>query len=130
MNLLLDTCAIIWAVSDPEALSDAARQALTLPENVVYVSPISLAEIACLVERSRIEARPHWRTWFERAVRDNGWQVADIDLETVAEAFALPGAFHRDPADRLIVATARLKRLHVVTADQRLLDYPHVQTLW
>ena len=130
MNLLLDTCAIVWAVSEPEALSTAARQALARVDNVVYVSPISLAEIACLVERGRIAVQPHWRTWFKDAVRDNRWQVADIDLETVAEAFALPGPFHRDPADRLIVAAARLGRRHIVTADRRLREYPHVQTLW
>jgi PIN domain nuclease of toxin-antitoxin system len=130
MNLLLDTCAIVWVVSAPEALSPAARQALTRTDSVIHVSPISLAEIACLVERGRIAVQPHWRTWFQDAVRSNGWQVAAIDLETVAEAFALPGAFHRDPADRLIVAAARLGRMAVVTADRRLRSYPHVQTLW
>ena len=130
MNLMLDTCSIIWAVSEPEALSPAARQALTQLDNVVYVSPISLAEIACLVDRGRIEVRPHWRTWFARAVRDNGWQVLSIDMETVAEAFALSGTFHRDPADRLIVAAARLGRMPIVTADRKLRDYPHVLTLW
>lgn len=54
----------------------------------------------------------------------------DIDLETVQEAFSLPGDFHRDPADRLIAATARLNHMHVLTADNKILDYPHVRSLW
>ncbi|MDE0838446.1 MAG: PIN domain-containing protein, partial [Kiritimatiellae bacterium] len=62
------------------------------------------------------------------AVRDNAWGVLDIDLETVEEAFSLPGEFHRDPADRFIVAAARLNRLVVLTADRKILDYPHVQS--
>lgn len=130
MKLLLDTCAIIWAVSEPADLSAPAANALESVDSRVFVSPISCAEVACLAERDRIRVTPHWRTWFDRAVADNGWMVLDIDLETVQEAYALPGVFHRDPADRLIVATARVKGLHVVTADKRILDYPHVRSVW
>lgn len=73
---------------------------------------------------------PHWRTWFNRAIRDNGWTVLSIDVETVQEAYALPGEFHRDPADRFIVAAARLRRMAVVTADRKIMDYPHVESVW
>lgn len=94
----------------------------------MYVSAISCAEIACLAEANRIAVSPHWRTWFDRSVADNGWSVLDIDLETVQEAFSLPGEFHRDPADRFIVAAARLHRMLVITGDRKILDYPHVQS--
>ena len=60
----------------------------------------------------------------------NGWTVLPIDLDTVEEAYALPDPFHCDPADRLIVAAARRLSAPVVTADVRMLDYPHVRTLW
>lgn len=72
---------------------------------------------------------PHWRTWFNRAVADNGWSVLDVDLEAVQEAFSLPGSFHRDPADRFIVATARLRKMPIITGDRRILEYPHVESL-
>jgi PIN domain nuclease of toxin-antitoxin system len=130
MNLLLDTCAMIWCVSDPDRLSADARQALTHPENRVFVSAINCAEVACLAENGKIRIKPHWRTWFNRALADNGWTVVDIDLETVQEAYALPGPFHRDPVDRILVATARLRHMTLVTADRKLLDYPHVSSLF
>jgi len=129
MNVLLDTCAIIWIVSDPDQLSDAARKIVTDPEISVFVSAISCAEIACLARKGRIEVTPHWRTWFDAAVENNGWSVLDIDLETVQEAFSLPGDFHRDPADQFIVAAARMRHMSIVTADRKILDYPHVRTL-
>ena len=129
MNVLLDTCAMVWCVSDPQQLSAEARDMVTAADASVAVSAISCAEIACLAESGRIEVTPHWRTWFNNAVTENGWSVLDIDLETVQEAFSLPGDFHRDPADRFIVAAARLRRIPILTADRKILDYPHVQSL-
>jgi len=110
-------------------LSPVVREVLDAAETHVHVSAISCAEIACLAEDGRIVVTPHWRTWFNRATADNGWSVLDIDLATVQEAFSLPGSFHRDPADRFIVASARLGRMTVMTADRRILDYPHVESL-
>ena len=129
MNLLLDTCAVIWCVSSPRKLSPAAREAIVDQDARVHVSAISCAEIACLADDGRITVTPHWRTWFDRAVADNGWSVLDINVATVQEAFSLPGAFHRDPADRFIVAAARLRDLTIVTADRKILDYPHVKSV-
>jgi PIN domain nuclease of toxin-antitoxin system len=129
MKLLLDTCALVWCVSDPDRLSAAARDIITNSSSSISVSAISCAEIACLAEKGRIDVTPHWRTWFNRAVADNGWSVLDIDLETVQEAYSLPDSFHSDPADRFIVAAARVRRMSIVTADRKILDYPHVQSL-
>jgi len=130
MNVLLDTCAMIWCVSDPGKLSAQACDVLQAPDSRGYVSAISCAEVACLADAGKITVAPHWRTWFNSALRDNGWSVLDIDLDTVQEAFSLPGDFHRDPADRIITASARLNRMVVVTADKKILDYPHVRSLW
>ena len=52
------------------------------------------------------------------------------DLRIVEEAYSLPEPFHADPVDRVLVATARLHNLQLVTGDRKILDYPHVQTLW
>jgi len=96
----------------------------------VYVSAISCAEIACLAERRRIVLDQHWKLWFSNAVADNTWDVLSIDLDVIQEAYSLPGEFHRDPADRIIIGTARLRDLTVLTADTRILDYPHVKSVW
>ena len=74
MKILLDTCAIIWAASDPDALSSDARQALIDPDNEISVSAISAAEIACLSESGRIKISEHWKPWFHRCLELNGWE--------------------------------------------------------
>lgn len=130
MKVMLDTCAIIWAISDPEQLTRSARQALLKKSTEVFVSPISCAEVACLVERKRIILDRHWKIWFRHFVDLNGWQVIPIDLPVIEESYSLPQEFHRDPADRIIVASARLFHCEVITADHKIIDYPHVKTLW
>lgn len=130
MTVVLDTCAIVWAIGDPVRLPDAVAGILTADDTRVCVSAISCAEIACASQRGRLDIDRHWRRWFRHYVELNGWTVLPIDLDTVEEAYALPDPFHRDPADRLIVAAARGLSAPVVTADARILDYPHVKTLW
>lgn len=130
MSILLDTCAVLWAVGAPKRLSPAARSALGDPDARALVSAISSAEIACGCQRGRISLDRHWKTWFRHFVQRNEWEVLPIDLEIVEEAYCLPEPFHADPADRIIVATARVRRLAVITGDRRILSYPHVETVW
>ena len=130
MTVVLDTCAVVWAVSDPGQLSPRAVALLETDDTEVCVSAISCAEIACAAERGRIVLDRHWRLWFRHYVELNGWTVLPVELESVEEAYALPDPFHRDPADRIIVAEARRRSAPVVTADARILDYPHVRTVW
>ena len=130
MKVVLDTCAIIWAVAEPDSLSGPARDLLSNEETEVFVSPISCVEVACAVERGRIALDRHWKLWFRHFLGLNGWQTVDLDLAVIEEAYSLPEPFHRDPADRFIVASARSLRCPVVTADKKILDYPHVDTVW
>jgi len=130
MDVLLDTCAVLWAVSTPSELSGAARQILESDGTAAHVCSISAAEIACGCERGRIALDRHWKTWFRHYVDANGWTCLPIDLDVVEEAYSLPPPFHADPADRIIVATARIHGLMVLTADRRILSYPHVKAVW
>jgi len=130
MKLLLDTCCIIWAVSDPSVISKNAKALLTAEESEISISVISLAELACAVERRRIKIDRHWKTWFRYYSDLNGWQVESISLEIMEEAYSLPDTFHADPADRIITATARLNRSTILTADKKILAYPHVDSIW
>ncbi|MFZ0131111.1 MAG: type II toxin-antitoxin system VapC family toxin [Desulfobacterales bacterium] len=130
MKLLLDTCCIIWAISEPPSLSKEAKTILSANESEIHVSVISLAEIACAVERRRIIIDRHWKKWFRYYIELNNWQVENISLEIIEEAYSLPETFHADPADRIITATARLKDYIVLTADKKILNYPHVKSAW
>lgn len=129
MQVLLDTCGILWSILEPEKLTSRTREVLTQSETEVFVSPLSCAEIACLVERGRIELNQHWKPWFNHFTRLNDWQFIDIDLSIIQEAYSLPGDFHKDPADRILTATARLHGLSIITGDRKLLAYPHVETI-
>ncbi len=130
MKLLLDTCCIIWAISNSEALSRNVKNLLEKKDAEIFVSPISAAEIACASERGRIELDRHWKQWFRYFIEKNDWTVETIDLKTIEEAYSLPENFHQDPADRIITATARLKNYILLTADKKILDYPHVNAVW
>lgn len=130
MDVLLDTCCVLWAASEPRALSTEATRLLSAPDTRVSVSAISCAEVACLAERGRIDLDRHWKAWFRCVIELNAWRVVDIDLRVLEEAYSLPGDFHRDPADRIIAATARLDGSTVLTADRRILDYPHLESRW
>jgi PIN domain nuclease of toxin-antitoxin system len=129
MKVILDTCALVWAIAEPERLSPSAQIVLSEADTEVYVSPISCAEVAYAVESGRIKLDRHWRRWFRHYVELNDWYVYNIDLHIIEEAYSLPGPFHRDPADRIIVASARRLSCPIVTTDKKIIDYPHVETV-
>ena len=130
MKLLLDACCIIWSISKPEVISQTAKALLTADDSEIHVSVISVAEIACAVERGRIIIDRHWKKWFRHYIDLNDWQVDSIDLDIMEEAYSLPESFHADPADRIITATSRLKNYSLLTADRKILSYPHVNAIW
>jgi PIN domain nuclease of toxin-antitoxin system len=130
MKVLLDTCAIIWAVADPAKLSAKARSVLEDIETEAFYCPMSCAELAWAVARKRVMLDRHWKLWFRHYVGVLGWECLPIDLDIVEEAYSVPEPFHADPVDRLLVATARVHGLHLITADEKILAYPHVRALW
>jgi PIN domain nuclease of toxin-antitoxin system len=129
MNLLLDTCAIIYLGIDDPSVTATTRRLVRDAERI-FVSPISSAELACLQERGRIKLPVHWKPWLREAIETNGWDVKPITLEIMEEAYSLPESFHPDPADRILTATARREDLVLLTTDRKLLAYPHLQARW
>lgn len=130
MPYLLDTCSILFIAGGTSDLSIRTMDLIdSANPSEVFVSAISLAEIACLQERGRISLESHWRTWWEQMLGKTGWTSLAINDQVMAEAYSLPAPIHRDPADLVIIATARLERLTLVTTDRKILDYPHVGTL-
>lgn len=127
-GLLLDTCALIWLVSDSTRLSSQQRSALKTASSI-SISATSCAELACLADRGRLKLDQHWKNWFDYHTDQNGIEILDIDYSTISEAYSLPGEFHNDPCDRIITATARLRGFILITSDRKLLTYPFVQTI-
>ena len=130
VKFLLDTCAFIWAISAPDKLPKKTAELIQHQQAEIFVSAITCGEIACLVQRNRIEIDRHWKIWFNTFIEKNSWEVIDINLKIIQEAYSLPEGFHQDPADRIIVATARLYDLSIITSDKKILNYPHCENYW
>lgn len=128
--IVLDTHIWVWWVHDDERLTPVQVEAIRANEaDVIGVSAISCWEIAKLVEHGRLELPCPVREWFEQALSYPGIYLLELTPEIAIESTQLPGEFHRDPADQIIVATARVYGCSLVTADGRTLKYPHVTTI-
>jgi PIN domain nuclease of toxin-antitoxin system len=123
--LLLDTCAAIWIVSG-DRISDPAAAALNQAHadgTPVYLSPITAWEVGLLTSRGRISLLMPPDLWFARLMQTPGVRLAEMPPELLIAASFLPGIAPRDPADRIIAATARQYGQTLVTRDRPLLDY-------
>jgi len=93
----------------------------------IGVSAISCWEVAKLVERQRLFLPCPVFDWIQQALSYPGVRLLDLSPHVCVESTQLPGTFHRDPADQIIVATARVFDAPLVTVDARILSYPHVR---
>jgi PIN domain nuclease of toxin-antitoxin system len=129
VSFLLDTHVWIWTQEQPDALGSASRALLEATAEELCVSAVSSLEIARLVTGGLVELKGSLDRWVRSAIDSLEARSIDIDHQIAIEAYKLPGRFHKDPADRLLVATARLRDLTLVTADERILAYRSVRTL-
>ncbi len=133
-KLLLDTCAIIWIATNepirPEAKS--AIEAAVSGDDKVRVSPISAWELGLLSARGRMPTTMPPSALFRDLAMADGVRVEALSPEILIASSFLPGTLHRDPADRILIATARAQGLAIVTRDRIILDYSaqgHVQAI-
>ena len=127
MPFLLDTHVWLWGINEPERLPTSVRTELEMASEPPRLSPISHWEVILLAERGRITLSPNPRTWLREAART----VREVPLTfEVAAASRQLRLDHEDPADRFIVATAKVFGLRLVTADTRLLRCPDVESVW
>ena len=129
MKILLDTHVWIWAMEKPEEISFASRQLLEDRKNGIFVSPISTLEIAQLVKSGRIELRHSLSSWVKRALSSLDAETAPFTHETAEMAYMIPEPFQKDPADRILAATAILESLHLMTADGKILGCENIPTI-
>jgi PIN domain nuclease of toxin-antitoxin system len=128
--ILLDTHIWVWWVTSADRLSP--RQAETIAANesdVMGVSAISCWEIAKLVELGRLELAWPLDDWMSAALRYPGVSLLALTPQIAIASTRLPGEFHNDPADQIIVATARTHDCALLTRDGKILSYPHVETI-
>jgi len=132
MPVVLDTCTWLWASAAPGKLSRAARTLVQRERRRagLVVSVFSVWEIAKLVQKGKLQFSIPYREWLASAMHAEGITMQPLTPEVCMESTELPGVFHGDPADQIIVATARLLSAPVVTPDRKIRDYHHVATVW
>jgi PIN domain nuclease of toxin-antitoxin system len=123
--ILLDTHAFVWALNDDARLGAKARGLIeaTAREGRVLVSAITPWEIAMLAQKGRLSLGQDVGAWIDAALALPGIQLAPIEPAIAVGSARLPGTPPGDPADRIIIATARHAAAPLVTADREILGY-------
>lgn len=132
--IVLDTHALLWWGNGDPQLSQGAlkaiEQELQADDGEILISAISAWEIALLVEKGRLTLSMATDDWLDTVEEIEGVRFVAVDAATAVESTRLPGEFHKDPADRMIVALARHFNAELVTADEKITAYRHVRSVW
>jgi PIN domain nuclease of toxin-antitoxin system len=131
--IVLDTHVLVWTLQDDSKLGPGARTLIDEQiHDAVLIPAISVWEIALLVKRGRLGLNSDMTRWMGQALDLPGVFLAPLEPSISIDSVMLPGEFHNDPADRLIVATARYHEAPLLTVDRAILDYAnagHVQAI-
>jgi len=128
--ILLDTHVWVWWVGQDKRLTPALDRAIQTSQDAgIGVSIISCWEVAKLAELGKLHLLLPIAEWITTALAYPEVRLLDLTVPIVVESTHLPGTFHRDPADQIIVATARVHNIPLLTVDAKILGYPHVQTV-
>ena len=132
VKYLMDTHVWIWWNMSPEKLSRRVRSAIagSNKRDDLLLSAISPWEFAKLLERGKLAISCDPEDWISQALDMPRLKVVPMDPVLAYRSTILPPPFHRDPADQIIVATARREGATVLTKDDRILSYAHVKSLW
>jgi len=130
--ILLDTHAVVWWLAESSSLSSAAKRAIRGHSTLggLAVSTISVLEIATAVRRGRLQFKVPLEQWLSdmRSIPELRLEPVSTDIAALAGSLLEP--MHGDPADRLIVATAMILGVPLVTADEKLRSLPALATIW
>ncbi len=130
--IVLDTHTWIWFISKPEVLSKRATKTVSaaVKEKSVLISSISAWEVALLVLKKRLKLSLDVTDWIAKSENLPFIQFVSVSNSIAIKSVNLPQPLHPDPADRIIIATALSAGAPLITKDKKLLDYPHVKTIW
>ena len=130
--IVLDTHTLVWWVTNDAELSEKAKKAIERERagGEIVISAISAWEIAMLVDRGTLAFSMDIDSWLSTVREIPRVRFAPVDVDVAVKSVQLPGVFHKDPADRMIVATARKFAAPLVTKDLKIRAYAHVKTIW
>lgn len=130
--IVLDTHVWLWWLHDPDRLStDAAKRILQEQESgSIIVSAISVWEVAVKVQSGKLVIPMDINRWYDLARSYPATVIEPLSPVDAIASTQLPGSFHKDPADRIIVSLARRRAVPLLTCDRKILEYEHVITVW
>ncbi|MGK7296829.1 MAG: type II toxin-antitoxin system VapC family toxin [Candidatus Wenzhouxiangella sp. M2_3B_020] len=131
--IVLDTHALVWWANGEDRLSGSAADAIEAEHRQsgrILLSTMSAWEIAMLIDRGRMALAMDLDEWLDTVDRIEAVEWIPVSRQLAVDSVTLPGDFHPDPADRLIVALARRENAELVTADGKIHAYPHVRSIW
>jgi PIN domain nuclease of toxin-antitoxin system len=120
--IVIDTHVLVWTLDDDARLGPRARSLIDQSETIL-LSAISIWEIALLVKQSRLALKMDIADWVKQALALPSLLLAPLDPAIAIDSVNLPGDFHNDPADRIVIATARHHDVPLLTIDQAIIDY-------
>lgn len=130
---VLDTQSLLWWINSSRKLSKKARnkiQSEIKKDEHLLVSSISIWEISLLIKRGRLKLTMDIFSWVEKIESLPYIQFIPVDNKIAAKSVMLPNPLHDDPADRIIIATSLLYGATLITSDKKILNYPHMKSVW
>ena len=129
MKYLLDTNIWVWMVESHQNIPPNILSILLESENYpFYISAISVWEVAKKVSIEKLTLSIPVRDWLARATRKPFIEIIPLSIDIALESTILPGVFHKDPADQIIVASARQSNMTLLTTDKLMISYQHLKT--
>jgi PIN domain nuclease of toxin-antitoxin system len=126
MKILLDTHALLWFIEGDSQLSQNAKKLIEDPENEVYISYISFFEISIKLKIGKLQLLKSLRGIYDDAL-NAGIELLDLEFEHIESYQSVPLiADHRDPFDRILIATALHENLSIITIDEKFENYKHI----
>ncbi len=127
--MVLDTHAWIWWISESDKLSKRAQESIQT-SNFLGIPAISCWEVAMLVSKQRLELSMDVQAWINLALQRPKLKLLPLTPEISVLSTRLPGNFHGDPADRLIVATSLVCDASLISKDEKIRTWPYLDVIW
>lgn len=130
--ILLDTQVIIWWLDNPKKIPVKVQKVIEKEktQGILAISSISIWEIYLKIKKGKLKLISDVDSWLEKIENLPFINFIPVNNKIAAKSVNLPGKFHDDPADRIIVATARETGAVLITSDEKIRKYSEVQTLW
>ncbi|MCX8124604.1 MAG: type II toxin-antitoxin system VapC family toxin [Spirochaetes bacterium] len=130
--ILIDTHVCIWWIQESTDIPKDVKTKIKSAQkrNNIFISSISIWEIAMLIKYNRLTLTVPLSEWIKKLESVPYFKFIPVDNAIAEHSVNLPGEFHKDPADRIIVATSRIHNIPLITSDEKILNYPYVKTIW